>query len=84
MRNITVTVDDDLYHRARVRAAEKRSTVSALVREFLTRLVQEEPAFARLQHEQRDVIARIRAAHPGFSAAGRLSRDQVHARDAVR
>jgi plasmid stability protein len=80
MKNITVSVEDDLYHRARVRAAEKRSTVSAMVREFLTRLVEEEPSFARLQREQNDIIARIRATHAGFSAAERLKRDDIHDR----
>jgi antitoxin component of RelBE/YafQ-DinJ toxin-antitoxin module len=84
MKNITVSVDDHLYYRARIRAAEMRSTVSALVRHFLTQIVEEGPAFDRLQREQNDVIARIRSASPGFSAADRLSRTEVHERDAVR
>ena len=85
MKNITVTVDDDLYYRARVRAAEKRSTVSALVRTFLTQLVEDQDEeFDRLARDQKEVIARIRAAHPGFSASERLTRDEVHQRHAVR
>lgn len=84
MKNITVSVSDDLYHRARVRAAEKRSTISALVRTFLTRMVEKESTFERLQREQNEIIARIRATHPGFSAADRLSRDDVHGRHALR
>ena len=84
MKNITVTVDDDLYHLARVRAAEQRSTLSALVRAFLQSLVGEESAFERLRREQNETIARIRAAHPGFSAASRLPRDEVNMRHAVR
>ena len=84
MKNITVTVDDDLYYRARVRAAERRSTVSGLVREYLARIVEEESGFDTLQREQNEVIARIRAAHSGFSAADRLSRDEAHDRDALR
>jgi len=36
MKNITVSVDDDLYYRARIRASERRTTVSALVRGFGT------------------------------------------------
>lgn len=84
MKNITVSVDDDLYHLARVRAAEQRSTLSALVRAFLLRLVGEEPTFERMQREQNETIERIRAAHPGFSAANRLTRDEANARHAVR
>lgn len=84
MKNITVSVDADLYHRARVRAAQKQSTISALVREFLLRLVQEEPEFERLRREQNEIIARIRKSHPGFSATKRVPRDEVHRRSAVR
>jgi post-segregation antitoxin (ccd killing protein) len=35
MKNVTVTVDDDLYRRARVRAAEDGTTVSAVVKSAL-------------------------------------------------
>lgn len=84
MKNITVSVDAKLYHRARVRAAQKQSTISALVRDFLVHLVEEEPEFERLHREQNEIIARIRKEHPGFSATKRLTRDQVHGRRAVR
>ena len=84
MKNITVTVDDELYRRARVRAAELNTTVSALVREHLRRLAENEPAADRRRREQNEVIARIRREHPGFAAAERLSRAEVHARHALR
>ena len=35
MKNITVAVGDDTYRRARIAAAERGVSVSALVREFL-------------------------------------------------
>ncbi len=35
MKNITLKVDDATYHRARVRAAEAGTSVSAMVRDFL-------------------------------------------------
>ena len=37
MKNITVSVDDDVHRRARIRAAERDTSVSAVVREFLNR-----------------------------------------------
>ena len=80
MKNITVSVNDDLYHRARVKAAEKRTTVSAMVRTFLEQATNEESEFERLRRQQNEVIARIRAKNPQFSAADRLSRDEVHKR----
>jgi plasmid stability protein len=84
MKNITVTVEDELYHNARIRAAEKRTSVSALVREFLERLVESDAQFERLLLEQNALIERIRADHPGFSAADRLTRDALHERHALR
>jgi hypothetical protein len=35
VKNITVSVDDEVYHAARVKAAELRTSVSALVRSYL-------------------------------------------------
>ena len=84
MKNITVSVNDDLYYRARVKAAEKRSTVSALVRRYLTDLVEETPDVEQLARERAELIAVIRARHPGFSAGERLSRERAHDRDALR
>ena len=79
-----MTVDDELYRQARIRAAEKGSTVSALVRGYLQRLVNADARFERLQREQEAVIERILRDHPGFGAADRLSRDEVHDRHALR
>lgn len=84
MKNITVTVDDETYHRARVRAAEQRTSVSVLVRTFLQQWAAEESEFARRQRAQNELIAQIRAKHPGFAASDRLPRERAHARDALR
>src|SRR4051812_29438082 len=35
VKNITVAVDDQTYHTARIEAARRRTSVSGLVREFL-------------------------------------------------
>lgn len=40
MKNITVSVDDELYRSARREAARRRTSVSALVREYLAGLRQ--------------------------------------------
>lgn len=80
MKNITVSLPDDVYRRARIRAAERDTSVSALVREFLTNLGTRENDFERRKRLQDEVIASIKA----FSAGDRLSRDAIHDRDAVR
>ena len=41
-RNITLAIDDDLLDKARVLAAMKRTTVNAMVRDFLQRAVDQE------------------------------------------
>jgi plasmid stability protein len=76
MKNITVTVDDETYRRARMKAAEQDTSVSALVKRFLTELVAGESEFDRLKREERELRERIHA----FRAGDRLSRDDVHER----
>ena len=38
MKNITVSIDDDIYSKARIVAAERGTSVTALVRENLIRI----------------------------------------------
>ena len=84
MKNITVSVDDDLYHRARVCAAEQKSTVSGLVKKFLAQVVQEESEFDRLNREEEALRQRLRRDGVVFSAAERITRDDLHERHALR
>ena len=76
MKNITVTVDDETYRMARITAAERDTSVSALVKAFLTELVANESDAERLKREERALRERIRR----FRAADRLARDDVHRR----
>ena len=43
MKNITVSIDEHTHRQARIRAAELGTSVSALVRDYLNRLVAEPP-----------------------------------------
>ena len=76
MKNITVSVPDDVYRNARIRAAERGSSVSALVADYLRSLSERETEFARLETQQRRVQEEIAR----FSARDRLGRDELHAR----
>jgi plasmid stability protein len=76
VKNITVTVPDDVYREARVRAAERGSSVSALVGDFLRSLSDRDREFARLEAQQRTIQQRI----GDFRAADRLNRDELHER----
>lgn len=84
MKNITVAVDDEVYHRARVRAAEKRTSVSAIVRRLLEDIAAEETETERLKRLERETVDRIRARGGKFSASNRLSREHIHDRHALR
>jgi uncharacterized protein YdaU (DUF1376 family) len=76
MRNITVTVDDETYRRARTEAAERGTSVSALVKHFLTELADGESNAERLKREERALRERIGS----FRAADRLPREDLHGR----
>jgi Arc/MetJ-type ribon-helix-helix transcriptional regulator len=80
VKNITVSVPEEIYRRACVKAAERDSSVSALVREFLRSLGDEESDFEKGKRLQDEVLATIRR----FRAGDRLTRDAVHRRRAVR
>ena len=78
MKNITVSIDDETYRRARIRAAEQDTSVSALVKRFLTELASGESDRERLKREERELRSRI----TDFRAGDRLSRDDAHGRNA--
>ena len=65
---------------ARIKAAERDSSVSALVREFLIQLGAEESDFERRKRLQAEVLASVER----FRASDRLHRQVLHTRDAVR
>ena len=69
MKNITVSVDDETYRRARIKAAERDTSVSALVKGFLAGLADDEGDFERLAREEKELRARV----SDFSASDRLA-----------
>ena len=76
MKNITVSLPDDVYRGARIKAAEQDTSVSALVREYLWRLANDPGDAERRRQLQDEVIASITT----FRAGDRLGRANVHTR----
>jgi hypothetical protein len=76
VKNITVSLDDETYRRARMVAAERDTSVSALVKEFLVGLGAGESEAERLKRQERALRARITS----FRASDRISRDELHRR----
>lgn len=76
MTNITVSVPENVYRAARIRAAERGSSVSGLVAQYLRSLSEHDEEFTRLETQQRNVQDQILS----FSAGDRLDRDELHRR----
>jgi plasmid stability protein len=74
--NLTITVDDEVLKRARIRALEQGTSVNAVLRDVLE-------AYAGIQPEQREAVrsllsqARASAARRG---GARWSREELHER----
>jgi uncharacterized protein YdaU (DUF1376 family) len=76
VKNITVSLDDETYRRARLIAAERATSVSALVKQFLVELAGESES-ERLKREERALRERIAA----FRASDRLAREDLYKRE---
>lgn len=69
-------MDDETYRRARIKAAEQDTSVSALVRKFLTETAAGESDFERRKRLEMEARAEL----GDFEAGPLLSRDALHER----
>jgi len=67
-----------------VRAAELKTSVSALVKKFLREVVLEDSPFDKLARQEAALRQRLKSRPETFRATDRLTRDQVHDRHAFR
>ena len=77
MKNITLSVDDDTYRLARIKAAEREQSVSAMVRDLIRGLAAK-PADDLAAKNARLLVAL--AVSKNFSASDRLTRDEIYDR----
>ncbi len=87
VKNITVSVDDDTYRIARIRAAERATSVSALVKSYLLQIASggnAETEFERLEREERELREELRSQRIGLSAVHHLSREELYSRHEIR
>jgi hypothetical protein len=80
VKNITVSIEEDLHRRARIRAAELDTSLSSVVRQFLIQFAGGETDFERRKRLQAETLASIE----NFRAGDRLTREEVHDRRALR
>jgi len=81
VKNITVSVEDELYRKARVVAAQRETSLSGLVRNHLQELVKEAEMGPEQQKREHlaavfDKLANGTRKHPPL---GKLKRDEIYA-----
>ncbi len=74
VKTITISIPEDFYGRARIAAAKRNISLSAVVRGFLRTLGQEDAQRERLQRLPKEALSTVRR----FRAGDRLTRNQVH------
>ena len=85
MKNITLSIDEGTYRRARIRAAELDTSVSALVRDYLKSLTmepggeeREETVDERRRRLLRDVFADFEARGVGLRISENQTREELY------
>jgi plasmid stability protein len=81
MSNITLNVDDAVYRTARIVAAERGTSVSAMVRDYLQSL---RPGTNTADRAALIATLDWAASTGNFSAQDRLPREDIHDRAAMR
>jgi DICT domain-containing protein len=77
MKNITLAIEDEVLDKVRIVAAEKKTTVNALVREFLTDLASRDERLA----EARKQLLRLMDTSEGRMAPDwKFDREEIHER----
>ena len=91
MKTISVSVNDEIHQLARIRAAETGTTVSAMMRDLLTELLNRPPEPAPVETEPQrrarmldEVLGRFEAEGVGLKASERLTREELYDRNASR
>ena len=78
LRNVTITLDEELARWARVRAAEENSSVSRLVADLLRKLMLRHEGFVRARRQFEGLASGV------ISAGPYPSREELHDRPGVR
>ena len=91
MKTISVSVDDEIHRLARIRAAETGTTVSAMMRDLLTEMLQCPPEAAPVETEPQrrarlldEVLERFEKEGVGVDTSRILTREEIYDRNAAR
>lgn len=88
-KNITISIDEETHRRARIRAAQLDTSVSALVRDYLRSLTdpgletqKQETASQRRMRKLLEAREEIRRNSPNFRVADNIPREELYDRHA--
>jgi Family of unknown function (DUF6364) len=81
MSNITLSLDENTYRTARIVAAERGTSVSAMVRDYLQGL---RPDHSEASRKLLEETLNWAASTGNYSAKARYTREEVNDRDALR
>jgi hypothetical protein len=82
VKKVTISLPEELYRQARVRAAEQGTSISALVTQYLSGLAETDGRAARLR-KAAELRARVRD-EVCLGSNDNLSREELHERAALR
>ncbi len=78
LRNVTITLEDEVAHWARIKAAEENSSVSRMVGDLLRRQMQQHERFDRARREFQRIGTAV------ISSGPYPRREDLHDRTGVR
>jgi plasmid stability protein len=79
MKNITLSLDDDTYREARIAAAQRDQSVSAMVRELINHLTKHSrTAVEHAAYDRALSQATLAASAPAFAAAWDNTEDDAY------
>ena len=91
MKVIIVSVDDETHRLARIKAAQRGTSMSAMLRDYLLRILEDDgdraPEETKPQRRARmldEVMVRFETEGVGIDASERLSREELYDRHASR
>jgi Family of unknown function (DUF6364) len=77
MKNITLAIDDDVLEKARLVAAQKRTTVNAMVRDFLTEMTSRDD---RVAEARKQLLGLIDTSEGRMPPDWKFDREESHER----
>ena len=75
MKNITFAVEDEVLDKVRVVAAQRKTTVNAIVREFLTEIATRDE---RREQARRELLELARKSSGRMRPGARFDRESTH------